>query len=288
MVFLLGFAVVVASVIGGYLGVGGHLDVLWQPFEFVIIFGGGVGAFVISNPKEVIIDSLKAFGGPLLKGAKYNKESYLELLGLLYSLFRLAKTKGDLALESHVENPEESSLIQNFPLFAKDHHAVEFVCDYLRLLTLGTSNSHEVEAIMDAELEVHHEEKHAVSGAILTMADAFPALGIVAAVLGVIHTMGSITEPPEVLGHLIGGALVGTFAGILLSYGLFGPVGHALEKTFTEESHYLACIKAGIIAHMQGYAPQVSIEFSRKTLNSNVRPTFMETEEMVQGLATNQ
>jgi chemotaxis protein MotA len=286
MFFILGTVIVFGSIIGGYLGVGGHLDVLWQPFEYIMIFGGGIGAFLISNPNKVISDTLKAFGGPLLGRAKYKKEHYLELLGLLYTLFRLAKTKGDLALESHVENPEDSSLIQNFPMFAKDHHAVEFVCDYLRLLTLGTNNSHEVEAIMDAELEVHHEEKHAVSGAVLTLADAFPALGIVAAVLGVIHTMGSITEPPEVLGHLIGGALVGTFAGILLSYGLFGPIGTSLNNTFTEESHYLTAIKSGIIAHMQGYAPQISIEFARKTLNSNVRPTFAETEEMVQGLGT--
>ena len=280
MFFIIGVLVVLGSVIGGYMGAGGHLGVLWQPFEFIIIIGAGIGAFIISNPKSVLAGVGKSFG-TLIKGPKFNSEAYLELMGVLYSVFKLAKTKGDLALESHVENPGESSLFQRFPIFNQDHHAVEFICDYLRLLTLGTSNSHEVEAIMDQELEIHHEEQHAVSGALATLADAFPALGIVAAVLGVIHTMGSITEPPEVLGHLIGGALVGTFTGILVSYGIVAPISKSVEQSFEADSHYIACIKAGIIAHMQGYAPQVSIEFARKTLNSNVRPTFAEVEEMV-------
>ncbi len=222
--------------------------------------------------------------GTLLKGPRYNRAAYMELLGVLFALFKLAKSKGDLALESHVENPDESPLFREFPTFLKDHHALEFVCDYLRLLTLGTKNAHEVEAIMEQELEIHHNELDAISGSIHTMADGLPALGIVAAVLGIIHTMGSITEPPEVLGQLIGAALVGTFAGILMSYGLVGPVANSVEQTFGADSSYLGCIKTGIIAHMQGYAPQVSIEFARKTLNSNVRPTFAEVEEMVQNL----
>lgn len=284
MKFIIGAIVVAACVIGGYMGAGGHLDVLWQPFEIVIIMGAAVGAFVISNSGRVLKQTLKSFGGPLLKGAKYKQEHFLELLGMLYSVFRLAKTKGDLALESHVERPEESSLFQKFPLFSSDHHAVEFLCDYLRLLTLGTSNSHEVEAIMDEELEAHHHEEIAVSSAITTMADGLPALGIVAAVLGVIHTMGIITEPPEVLGHAIGGALVGTFMGVLASYGLVAPIGATLGGTVESDSHYLKAIKAGIIAHMQGYAPQVSIEFARKTLAPSLRPTFMEVEEMIQNL----
>ncbi|MFQ5620133.1 MAG: flagellar motor stator protein MotA [Rhodospirillales bacterium] len=283
MFFAIGAVIVFASVIGGYMAPGGHVTVLWQPFEFVIIFGAGIGAYVIANAKPVLAGTGKAFG-TLLKGPKYNKAAYMELLGVLFALFKLAKTKGDLALESHVENPEDSALFQEFPTFSKDHHALEFVCDYLRLLTLGTKNAHEVEAIMEQELDVHHGELHAVSGALQTMADGFPALGIVAAVLGVIHTMGSITEPPEVLGHLIGGALVGTFAGILMSYGLVGPIASSVEQSFNADSPYLTCIKTGIIAHMQGYAPQVSIEFARKTLNTNVRPTFSEVEEMVQNL----
>ncbi len=281
MFFIIGCVVVIASVVGGFMGAGGHMSVLWQPLEFVIIFGAAIGAFVIGNPKTVLSGTANAFG-PLLKGSRYTKASYLELLGVLYAVFRLAKTKGDLALETHVEKPEESPLFQQFPEFSKDHHAVEFLCDYLRLLTLGTSNAHEVEAIMDNELDVHHEEVHAVSGAVQTLADALPALGIVAAVLGVIHTMGSITEPPEVLGHLIGGALVGTFSGILASYGFVAPMATSLISTFDAESRYLICIKVGILGHMQGYAPQVSVEFARKTLNTDVRPTFAEVEDMIQ------
>ena len=283
MFFIIGFVVVCASVVGGYMGAGGHLEVLWQPFEFVIIFGAAIGAFIIGNPQSVISGTAKNFA-KLLKGSKYKKEHYEELLGVLFSVFKLAKIKGDLALESHVEKPDESALFQKFPGFADDHHAIEFFCDYLRLLTLGVSVSHEVEAVMDEELETHHHEHSEIAGAVSTMGDAMPALGIVAAVLGVIHTMGSITEPPEVLGHLIGGALVGTFSGILMSYGFVSPMGTFLGKTFDTEHKFFVCIKVGLIAHMQGYAPQVSTEFARKVIPSNVRPTFAETEEMLQNI----
>lgn len=281
MLFIIGFVVVVGAVVGGYMGAGGHLEVLWQPLEFVIIFGAGIGAFLIAFPMTVVKGVGKNFG-KLIKGAKYSKTSYLELLTCLYSIFKLAKSKGDLALESHIENPHESSLFNQFPGVANDHHALEFMCDYLRMLTLGTSNPHEVEAIMDSELEIHHEENHAIAGALSTLGDSLPALGIVAAVLGIIHTMGSITEPPEVLGHLIGAALVGTFSGILFSYGFVSPMGLSLASTFAEESNFFLSIKAGIIAHMQGYAPQVSIEFARKTVPSHARPTFKELEDAIQ------
>ena len=283
MFFIIGIIIVFASALGGYAGAGGHLDVLWQPLEFLIIFGCGIGAFIIANSKTVIGRTLKSFGA-LFKGPKYNAAAYLELLGVLYAVFRLAKTKGDLALEAHVEKPQESALFTQFPIFSGDHHAVDFVCDYLRLLTLGASTSHELEAVMDEELEVHHNETHAIVHAVQVFADSAPALGIVAAVLGIIHTMGSITEPPEVLGHLIGGALVGTFAGIFVSYGVLSPIASSLQQSFDADAHYLMCIKVGIIAHMQGYAPQVSVEFARKTLSSNVRPSFTEVEEMVQNI----
>ena len=283
MFFIIGVIVVFGSVIGGYMAPGGHVDVLWQPFEFVIIGGAALGQFIIGNPKSVIAGVGGSFSR-IIKGSKYSKDSFLELLSVLYSVFRLAKSKGDLALESHVEKPEESTIFVKFPSFAEDHHAVEFLCDYLRLLTLGASTSHEVEAVMDQELETHHNEEHLISHAIDDMGQAFPALGIVAAVLRVIHTMGSITEPPEVLGHLIGGALVGTFFGILISYGLVSPMASALGKTFAADSKYLECIKVGIVAHMQGYAPQVSVEFARKVLNTNVRPSFAEVEEHIQNI----
>ncbi|MGB0682891.1 MAG: flagellar motor stator protein MotA [Magnetovibrionaceae bacterium] len=284
MLFIVGSIVVLVSVLGGYAALGGYLSVLWQPFEYVIIFGSGIGAYIIANPPHVLKGTLKGFG-VLIKGAKYKKTHYLELLGALYTVFRLAKTKGDLALEQHVENASESPLFQQFPTLANDHHALEFLCDYLRLLTLGTSNAYEVEAIIDVELEEHHNAKHAVSGAMQTLADSFPALGIVAAVLGVIKTMGSITEPPEVLGKLIGGALVGTFSGVFVAYGFAGPMARSMEQAFNADHRYLECIKAGILAHMQGYAPQVSVEFARKTLSDSARPSFQEVEEMVQSLS---
>jgi len=284
MLVIIGTIVVSVSVLGGYALHGGHLYVLWQPYEFLIIFGAAFGALVIGSPKTVLVNILKAIG-PMMKGPKYKKDSYMELLSLLYSLFKLAKTKGDLALESHVEKPEESSLFQKFSGFSSNHHNLEFLCDYLRLLTLGTNNAHEVETIVDSEIEAHHKENHAVSEAIITMADAMPALGIVAAVLGVIHTMGSITEPPEVLGKLIGAALVGTFSGVLLSYGFFAPFGRAIATAYEADTEYLNCIKAALLAHMQGYAPQVSIEFARKILSPSVRPTFAEVEEAVTNLS---
>jgi chemotaxis protein MotA len=283
MFFIIGFVIVFGSVVGGYLALGGHLDVLWQPYEFLIIGGAAIGQFIIASPKKVI-GGVAGSMGKIIKGPKYGKASYLELLSVLYSVFRLAKSKGDLALETHVEKPDESPLFAKFPEFTSDHHAVEFLCDYLRLLTLGASTSHEVESVMDQELETHHAEQHSITGAVATMGDAFPALGIVAAVLGVIHTMGSITEPPEVLGHLIGGALVGTFFGILMSYGLVTPMARSLEAVFASEAKYMECIKVAIVAHMQGYAPQVSIEFARKVLTPDVRPSFAEVEEQIQNI----
>ena len=283
MLLIVGSVVVVACVLGGYLLNGGHLVVLFQPFEVLIIVGAAAGAFITGNRKPVITGTFAAIIG-LLKAERYDKAAYLELLSLLYSVFKLAKTKGALALEAHVENPHESSLFQRFPIFFADHHAVVFVCDYLRLLTLGTDNHHEMETLMDEEIDTHHEEHAAIVTAVQNMSDGMPELGIVAAVLGVIHTMGSITEPPAVLGHLIGGALVGTFMGVLLSYGFIGPIGAAIKGRGESEQRYFLCIKAGILAYMQGYAPSVAVEFARKSLNTDVRPTFYEVEEAVEAL----
>jgi chemotaxis protein MotA len=203
---------------------------------------------------------------------------------MLYATFKLAKTKGDLALESHIDRPEESALFQAYPGFGKQHEAIEFFCDNLRLLTMGTCHAHELEAVMDAELDAHHTHAHAVPSALQAVADAMPALGIVAAVLGVIHTMGSITAPPEVLGRLIGGALVGTFSGVLVAYGLVAPVSKALENTHNAGGQYLHCIKTALIGHVQGYAPQISVEFARKTLTGKVRPSFTEMDEALQAV----
>jgi len=247
MFLLIGSAIVLVSVFGGYALNGGHLAVLFQPFEFLIIAGAAFGAFLTANRLPVV----KSAGGAvlgLLKGEKYDKDAYLELLSLLYSVFKLAKTKGALVLEQHVEKPDESTLFQRFPLFYANRHALIFLCDYLRLLTLGTDNHHEMETLMDEEIETHHAEHEAVAHAITLTSDALPALGIVAAVLGVIHTMGSITEAPAVLGHLIAGALVGTFLGVLLSYGFVGPIGSAVKNRADAETRYYLCIKSAILA----------------------------------------
>jgi chemotaxis protein MotA len=283
MFFIIGAVVVLISVVGGYVMAGGHLEVLIQPFELLTIGGAAVGAFIIANPKAVIKGTTKGIS-KILKGSRYNKKSYVQLLSLLYQIFKLAKTKGMLALEQHVENPAESWLFKEFPEFAKDHVALTFLCDYLRMLTLGTDNPHEVESLIDEELETHHHEHSRISTALQNVADALPALGIVAAVLGIIHTMGSITEPPEVLGHLIGAALVGTFLGVLMSYGFVGPMANALKAVDEAETKYLQAIKAGLLAHMQGYPPAVSVEFARKVLLHDDRPTFYEIENAVGSL----
>lgn len=274
----IGILVVIVCVAGGYAGAGGHFDVLWQPLEFIIIGGSGIGALIISNPGHVLKGVAGGYGA-MFKGPRYKKGHYQELLTMMYQVFRMARTKGMLALEQHVENPHDSTVFQAFPLFHGDHHAVDFLCDYLRLMTLGTDNPHEVSDLIDAELEIHHHESEHISHAMNTMAESFPGLGIVAAVLGIIHTMGSITEPPEVLGHLIGAALVGTFAGILLCYGFFGPMAAAVKGIHEDEHVYFSCMKAGIVAHLQGYAPAVSVEFARKVLMSHQRPSFAEVED---------
>lgn len=278
MFFIVGIVTVIACVLGGYVAMGGKLYVLWQPFEFVIIAGAAIGAFVVGNPKSVLVRTVGALG-KLLKGSKYDKNAYLELLSLQFAIFKLAKSKGMLALEPHVEDPHNSDLFKKFPIIHGDHHALEFLCDYLRMMILGSENPFEMETLMDEEIETRHGEEMQIANAIQSMADATPALGIVAAVLGVIKTMGSITEPPEVLGKLIGGALVGTFLGVLLAYGFFGPMASSLKQTYDAEIKYLQCIKVGLLAHMQGNAPAVSVEFARKALLEDVRPSFIEVEE---------
>ncbi len=283
MFLIIGIVVVIGSVIGGYMGGGGHLAVLWQPFEYLIIMGAAIGAYLLANPASVLGATAKGLGHAM-KGSRYNKESYLELLSMMYQIFKLAKSKGMLALEQHIETPEESELFAQFPTFNSDHHMVIFLCDYLRMISLGTENPHEMESLMDEEIETHHHEVSQVPTAIQTMADGIPALGIVAAVLGVIHTMGSITEPPEVLGKLIGGALVGTFLGVFIAYGFVGPLAGALKATYDAESKYYQCMKAGLLAYLGGHAPAIAIEFARKALLPNVRPTFFEVEDTVSEL----
>jgi chemotaxis protein MotA len=286
MNLIIGILTVIGCTLGGYILQGGHMHVLAAaaPLELVIMGGTVAGGFIIANPTIVIKRTLKSLG-LLLKKPKYNKAAYIELLCMMYQIFKLAKTKGLLSLEKHIENPHESEIFSQFPGFQHNHHATDFFCDYLRLVTLGADKPYELDALMDEELEVHHSEDNAMVTALQNIADGLPAIGIVAAVLGVIHTMGSITEPPEVLGRLIGGALVGTFMGVWMAYGYFGPMSNSLKAILEAESKYMLCLKIGLLAHLQGCAPSVSIEYGRKALLSDVRPTFVEVEEATSALA---
>ncbi|MAN47691.1 MAG: flagellar motor stator protein MotA [Hyphomonas sp.] len=277
MRLIIGIITVLACVFGGYAAMGGKLYVLWQPFEFVIILGAAIGAFIIANGAPVL-KAVPSMFGTMLKGPKYNKAAYVELLGLQFSMYKLIQQKGILGIEPHIEDPHNSTLFNAFPTFAKIHHAVEFVCDYMRMVTMGSNNVHEMDALMDEELETHHQEQERLVSSMQAIADGTPALGIVAAVLGVIKTMGSISEPPEVLGHLIGGALVGTFFGVFVAYGFFGPMAQSLKTTFEAESKYFLSLKVGLLAHIGGQPPVMAIEFARKALLSEVRPTFAEVE----------
>jgi chemotaxis protein MotA len=286
MRLIVGTIIVFLCVFGGYAAMGGHLIVLWQPFEFVIILGAAIGAFIIGNTAPVL-KAVPGMLGTLVKGPKYQQECYVELLGMQYSLYKFVNQKGLLAIEPHIDNPSESKLFNAFPTFAANHHAVEFVCDYMRMLTMGANNVHEIDALMDEELETHHQEQARIVSSLQSIADGTPALGIVAAVLGVIKTMGAITEPPEVLGHLIGGALVGTFFGVFVAYGFFGPMAQSLKSIFEAESKYYLSLKVGLLAHISGQPAVMAVEFARKALMSEVRPTFREVEEATAALPAN-
>lgn len=278
MLFIIGFVTVVVCVLAPYAAHGGNLAILWQPLEFVIIGGAGVGSFLISNQPKNAKTVLKSLG-KLLKGSPYKKAHYVELLTMMFVTFKLMRSKGMLAIEAHIENPHDSSIFSQFPSFQKNHHAEHFWCDYLRLMTMGIEDPYQMEDLMMAELEVHHNEAHRMAQAVSDLGDAFPALGIVAAVLGVIHTMGSINEPPEVLGHLIGAALVGTFFGILVAYGFVGPMGKYLNAYVADEHVYFDAMKVAILAHLKGNAPAISIEYARKVLSTKEQPSFKEMED---------
>lgn len=283
-----GLALVLVATFGGlfiamHFHVGPFINILKLigaalPGEFTVIFGSAVAAFLVANPMSVVKETV-SYLKSLSKPAAYSKDDYMELLGLLFSICKLVRTKGWLAIEAHIENPEQSSLFSNFPSVAHNHHAVVFLCDYLRIISLGNDDPMIIEALMDEEIntiEAHHGHPgHAVQ----TMADGIPALGIVAAVLGVIKTMSAITEPPEILGAMIGSALVGTFLGVWLSYGMVGPIAGAMKSRAETEVMYYKCMKVGMLAFLNGAAPQVAVEFARKFLPHEVQPTFQELEE---------
>jgi len=279
MKLIFGLLFGIGCIFGGYVIAGGKMGpiLIALPVKMMIIMGGALGAFVINNEPKVLKGALAGIGRAM-KSSKYTKARYMELLALLYDILQKARKEGLMAIESDVENPQDSALFQKYPAIAADHHTVEFITDYLRMMVSGNLNAHEIESIMDSEIEAHHNEGHVVVAAYARLAGALPAFGIVAAVMGVIQTMGSVTEPPEVLGAKIGAALLGAFLGIFLGYAIFEPLSGTLEQKLDEDTKELQCIKTALLASMQGYPPMTAIEFGRKVLYSAERPSFLELE----------
>lgn len=284
MLLPIGLIVMFGSVAGGYAMHNGNFAILWQPSEVVIIFGAAIGAAIVSNPGHVLIGMLKGVGA-LLKGAPFGKKDYIELLSFLMNICKIMKSKGMLQVEAAFDDPESSEYYTEYPLFLKNHHGVEFFNDYMRMVTMGMENPFDLEDAMDKEIDAHHHEAGAPGGAVSTLADSLPALGIVAAVLGVIMTMGSIAEPPEILGGLIGAALVGTFLGILFGYGVVGPIGAAMTAFSDEETAYYNVLKIAILSHVKGNAPAITVEFARKAIPGHLRPSFKDLDEVLNGKA---
>jgi chemotaxis protein MotA len=277
MLLIVGYVIVLAASIGTY-AVHGSLGALWVPLEYLAIVGLTTGYMVASNSPRALKSVLGALPA-VLKGSHLNKALYMDLLAMLYEILSKVRKEGLMSIEGDVENPESSPIFSKYPNIAHDHHVMEFVCDYLRMMVGGNLNAFEIENLMDIEIETHHAEAHFPAHMVQTAAGAIPAFGIVVAVMGVVNVMGSVGEPPAVLGKMIGGALVGTFLGILIAYGFVEPIANQLNQKVDEGSKIYQCIKAVLLASMNGYAPQVAIEFGRKVLYSTDRPTFAELEE---------
>ncbi|MFN0184117.1 MAG: flagellar motor stator protein MotA [Aquabacterium sp.] len=279
MFVIVGWLMAIACIFGVFIVHGGNIGVVLKalPFELTTIFGGAIGAMIANNQTKVLKATVAGLG-KCFKGSKYSKARAMELLALLYDILQKARKEGLMSIEKDVEDPHSSPLFQKYATVGNDHHVTEFITDYLRMMVSGNLNAHEIESLMDSEIETHHHEAHAPAAAIARLAGALPAFGIVAAVLGVVNTMGSVGQPPAVLGGMIGSALVGTFLGILLAYGFAEPLAGLLEQKIDEEGKELQTIKTVLLASMQGYAPQVAIEFGRKVLYSTERPTFAELE----------
>ncbi len=280
MLVILGYIIVAFSVFGGFALAGGHLLALWQPVEVLMIAGAGIGAFLVGNTGAALKATFKAIP-KVFKGSKYSKNTYMELMALLYELLGKVRKEGLMSIEGDVETPEESPLFAKYPTILQDHHIIEFITDYLRIMVSGNLNAMELENLMDVEIETHHHEELMPSHIIAKLGDALPAFGIVAAVMGVVHTMGSIGVPPAELGVLIGAALVGTFLGILLAYGFVGPLANLLEQKADESTKMFQTIKVTLLANLNGYAPAMAVEFGRKVLLSTERPSFLELEAFV-------
>jgi len=282
MFAIIGILAVIGAVIGGYLMEGGHMEVLVQPAELVIIGGAALGTLLVANPLPIIKGVFSGLIG-VLKGSPYSKGMYLETLKMLNELFMQARKQGMARLEEDVENPSKSQILSKYPKFVKNHHAVHFVCDTLRMAISGGVPPFDLDQMMEMDMEVHHHHGSQPIAALSTVADALPGLGIVAAVLGVVITMGSLGGPPEEIGHKVGAALVGTFLGILMCYGFLGPLAANMTKINDSDGDYLRCLRMGVIAFVKGSAPILAVEFARRSVPGELRPSFKEMETACRG-----
>ena len=280
MLVIIGYLVVVLSVFGGFALAGGHLAALFQPLELLMIGGAAVGAFFVGNNGKAIKATLKALPS-VFKGSKYTKSLYMELMTLLFEILTKVRKEGLMSIEGDIESPEESAIFAKYPTVLADHHTIEFMTDYLRLMVSGNMDAFQIENLMDNEIETHHAEGEVPVHCVAKIGDGLPAFGIVAAVMGVVHTMESVGLPPAELGMLIAHALVGTFLGILLSYGFVTPLSSLLEQKLHESSKIFQCVKVTLLASLNGYAPALAVEFGRKVLFSTERPSFSEMEEHI-------
>ena len=280
MFVIIGIFIVIGCVMGGYAMSHGNFSILWQPAEFVIILGAALGGFIISSPMKTIKAVLGGVG-KMFAGKAYSGDDYLEILTLLSEIFFKIRKEGLVSIEADIDAPDKSPIFKKYEKFLANHHALEFLADTLRTLTISDIEAHELASLLEYEIDAHHEEALVPSKSVNNIADALPGLGIVAAVLGVVITMGKITEPPEVLGHHVGAALVGTFLGVLMCYGFVGPMGKNLENLTNEDKEYLTVIKCALVAFVNTPSPQVAIEFARRVVPADLRPSFLELEAAV-------
>ncbi|PWC22120.1 flagellar motor stator protein MotA [Brenneria roseae subsp. roseae] len=280
MLVILGYLVTVGSILGGYLMVGGALGALYQPAEVLIIAGAALGAFIVGNNGKAIKATMRALP-VLIKGSKYNKALYMDLMALLFRLMAKSRQQGMLSLEFDIDNPRESEIFSGYPRILADNNIIEFITDYLRLMVSGNMNAFEIETLMDEEIETVEHESDVPANSLAMVGDALPAFGIVAAVMGVVHSLAYVDRPAAELGMMIAHAMVGTFLGILLAYGFVSPLATLLRQKNAEKIKVLQCVKVTLLSSLNGYAPQIAVEFGRKTLYSTERPSFIELEEHI-------
>lgn len=282
MLLIVGWVIVLAAVFGGFVISGGHIGALVHPVKLMMIIGAALGAFIAGCSPGTLKAVLRV-APTAFKGAKYTKQVYTEVLCLLYDLLNKMRKEGLISIEAEIETPDSSAIFSKYPTVMADHHLIEFICDYLRMMVSGSMDPNDIEDLMNAEIETHHQEGAVPIGMLNKLGDSMPAFGIVAAVMGIVITMGSLDQPPSVLGHMIGAALVGAFVGILFGYAIVGPIPTALEQKLTDSSKAFECVKEVLLASLSGSSPAVAVEYGRKVLFYDLRPSFAELEQAVKG-----